>query len=194
MMRRSLVLVVLVVLHSLTVACAGVKPMEMDLTKDPQNIEFRKKIAYDDAITQHVASETVAFDWAAVTVPPGNWTISRMAHKVLNVNAYRESWSWVFGTGTQLVGIKVTAFQNDDMAAMRSISRYSHMSTMNVPPYKRGPLDLGTISIMTDYPGAYSVYWAYRDLQFIAEGEDKATVLAAAYWLQGIAESHRKPR
>jgi hypothetical protein len=188
--RRLSALLFLVVLHGLSAAYAG----EMDLTKNSQHLEFRKKIAYDEAIKQHVASETVVFDWRAVAAPPGNWTITDMEHSIINVNLLRESWSWVYLTEKQAMDVDVTSFQNDDMAAMRSISRYSHMSNMVEPPYQRGPLDLGTISIVTDNPGAYSVYWAYRDLQFIVKGADKVTVLAAAYWLQGIAERYRKPR
>lgn len=162
--------------------------METNTMKN-QRREFERKIGYDAALQQHVGNEVVQFDWAKIRscAELPHWEIDNLKHTVLDVGDFSDAWSWRFGKATETIEVQITSFRNDQLAAMKSISEFFHKSSIMPPPYDRGPKNLGTISIVFEGTSSYAVYWAFRNLKFDVDGNDKAAVLAVARCIQRAA-------
>jgi hypothetical protein len=161
-----------------------------------QRREFEMRIGYDDAVKRHVGNEAVQFDWLkfeACRSLPG-WTVDNAEHTALNVGDFADQWTFYFRNSAKAIKATITSFRKDELAALKAIAEYSHASNMVPPPYGRGPQELGTISIVSDVPSSYAVYWAFRNVKFDVDGNDKAAVLAAARCLQNVAAANSRPQ
>ncbi len=157
---------------------------------------FEKKINFDKAITNHNPSEKIMFDWSKVKFPPHltGWTRIPYRYEITSGEFSREQWEWGYQKDDKGIGIEIKSHKLGDQTALLAIRDFSNRSNMQEPPYLKGPSDLGTISIVMPGPYSFSVYWAYRDLEFSIHASDKETALKTAYWLMSVAEAHRKPR
>jgi hypothetical protein len=164
---------------------------------DPSELRmkiFEKKIDFDRAVFNHVPSEKVVFNWKSVGIPDhlNGWKLVDQAYVVLEGRRPREIWEWGYTKNSQAVGIEVTSHKGGNQEALLAIRNLARTSSMAEPPFIRGPEKLGTISLTL--PDDFTLYWAYRDLSFKVESTDKDIALKTAYWLNSIAEGHRKPR
>ena len=164
---------------------------------DPQELRvkaFEKKIDFNRAVLNHVASEKIVFNWKNVDIPThlNGWKLVNQDYTVLKGKHAREIWEWAYTKNSDGIGIEVTSYKTGNQDALLAIRDLVNMSSMAEPPFIKGPADLGTIS--ATLPDGYTLYWAYRDLSFKIEGTDKDILLKTAYWLNSVAEGHRHPR
>lgn len=193
MIRSPLLLIFTALLFS--AANAVENPLQVDILQ-LHTRAFEKKIGFDEAIKNHVASEKIVFDWSTVKNPPHlvGWKIMGKRREATEGPRARERWEWGYVKKNEGVGIKILAHKIGEDSALLAIRNFANRSNMMEPPYLKGPSDLGTLSVIMPGPDGYDVYWAYRDLEFSVEATSKELALKTAYWLNSIAEAHRRPR
>jgi hypothetical protein len=174
-------------------AFAGEKLMQID-PREQRMKAFEKKIDFDRAVLNHVASEKIIFDWRSAGVPDhlDGWKKVDEDYVALEGRRPREIWEWAYRKNAQAVGIEITVHKSGNLEALLEIGRLANRSSAAEPPYIKGPTNLGTISAAR--PNGLVLYWAYRDLSFKVDSTDQELALKTAYWLNSIAEVHRKPR
>jgi hypothetical protein len=163
---------------------------------DIQQREFEQKIGYDAALRQHTGKEVVQFDWLKIgpcaALP--HWKIEDMELTKIDVGDAADEWTWYYRTANAVIKVSVASFRNDELAAMKAISEFANRSNMMPLPYTRGPKNIGTISVVLEADNRYGLYWAFRNLKFEVDGNDKTAVTAVANCLQDIAVAHTRPR
>jgi hypothetical protein len=157
---------------------------------------FEKKIDFAKAVSNHVASEKIVFDWSTIENPPHllGWEITGKIHATTPGPRAREEWEWGYQKAEQGVGVIITSYKIGEQTALLAIRNFATASNMVELPYLKGPSDLGTISLVSPSLYGYELHWAYRDLEFSVEATDKDLALRTAYWLTAIAQDHRRPR
>lgn len=157
---------------------------------------FEKKIDFERALSNHVSSEKIVFGWSTIENPPHlvGWELTGQHHETTGGPLAQENWKWAYKKNEEGVGITIISHKIGEQSALFAIRDFANNSNMLEPPYLKGPTDLGTVSVVVPVPYGYEVHWAYRDLEFSVEATDKSSCLKTAYWLNSVAQAHRKQR
>lgn len=193
-MNKKLIATVAFFLLNVTSTWAREAPMTN--TMKIQQRAFEQQIGYDAALMHHVRNEVVQYDWQTVCTCPAlpDWKLDKVEHTQSERGDVADEWTWYYRKSDEVIKAKVTSFRNNELAAMESIAEFAFKSSMAPPPFQRGPQDIGTISVVFEAPGRYTLDWAFRNLALMADGNNKPAVLAVAHCLQTVAASHTRPR
>lgn len=153
--------------------------------------QFKKDIAYDQAIKLEKSSQMVQTIWPSIHLAPG---LEQGAWKLTGDDVMRDSGgiihNMILRRDEEYIEVVIFSSYTGVDAARDYFLTQTTATTMMAPPYKRLPEPLGTIAVAHPLAKPTAIYWLYRNICFaILVDDSNIDAIAIARWLQSIAEA-----
>jgi hypothetical protein len=156
--------------------------------------EFKKRINFQEISKLQSQTEGIVIKWDfPLQWQPfsnQNWEIVNNSNS-LSIDKDFVLKEWVLRQGEKTLVVEVGVSSAGTELAQQHLLNVAVNTTMMEIPYRKGPIELGDISIINTGEMIRNVVWVFKNVCFrISDLDNSIDVLAFARWLQLLAKQH----
>jgi len=160
----------------------GQKPMQ---DEDLKTKELAAEIGYSEMPLGADPNEGVAFDWSQWTLLPGSGSEWKSIYSGVQYLPPAVRRKFDYRRGQEELALEVFVASSGPQPARRRLLEIGATTMMPSSPYKKGPEDLGDLSIVPRSGRTNSIAWTYHNLCFHLETQNtQFNLMTLAYELQ----------